>query len=329
MKEVLQYLFNHHSLSREQAHEILGKISEGQFNPYQVSAFLTVFQMRSISVDELSGFRDCLRERCNFIDLKEFDPIDMCGTGGDGKDTFNISTLASFVAAGAGIKVAKHGNYGVSSACGSSNVMEHLGYIFTNDSDRLRKQIDTSGICFLHAPLFHPAMKEVGPIRKNLGVRTFFNMLGPMVNPCYPKRQVVGVFSLELQRYYKYIYEQEDAAYRIVYTLDGYDEISLTSDAKIVSPTEERMMRPDEVSNRKITQESLNGGKDVAESARLFTKILAGKGTYEQNAVVIANAALAIQCCQPEKSFADCLDMANESLKSGSAHTALQKLLTL
>ena len=329
MKKILEHLFNHHTLNRTEAKEILGKISEGQFNPYQISAFLTVFKMRSITVEELTGFRDCLRERCIPIDLSAFDPIDLCGTGGDGKDTFNISTLASFVTAGAGVKVAKHGNYGVSSSCGSSNVMEFLGYQFTNDTDRLKRQIDRSGICFLHAPLFHPAMKEVAPIRKNIGVRTFFNMLGPMVNPSFPKKQLVGVFSLELQRYYKYIYEQEELSYRIVHSLDGYDEISLTADAKIISPGKERIFHPAEVTQQKITQASLYGGKYIAESAQLFIDILDGKGTYEQNTVVTTNAAMAIQCSAPERSLDESIALATESLESGKAKNALQSLLSL
>jgi anthranilate phosphoribosyltransferase len=285
--------------------------------------------MRSISVEELIGFRDCMHERCLSINLDEFKPVDLCGTGGDGKDTFNISTLASFVAAGAGVKVAKHGNYSVSSTCGSSNVMEHLGYTFTNDADKLKKQIEKSGICFLHAPLFHPAMKEVAPIRRNIGVKTFFNMLGPMVNPSFPKRQVVGVYSLELQRYYKYIYEQENISYRIVHSLDGYDEISLTAAARIIGPAMERVLLPTEVTKSKITPESIAGGKDVAESAGIFTDILEGKGTDAQNKVVIANAALALQCCYPEKTFTETIEMATESLDSGKAKKSLQTLLSI
>jgi len=329
MKKILEHLFDHKTLSRKEAHEVLGQISEGKFNTSQVSSFLTVFRMRSIGVDELIGFRDCMHERCISIDLDEFKPVDLCGTGGDEKNTFNISTLASFVTAGAGVKVAKHGNYGVSSTCGSSNVMEYLGYTFTNDPDILKKQIDKSGICFLHAPLFHPAMKEVAPIRKDMGVRTFFNMLGPMVNPAFPKRQIVGVYSLELQRYYKYIYEQEDISYRIVHSLDGYDEISLTADARVIGPGTERIMHPTEVSKNKIAPESIYGGKDVAQSAKLFTDILDGNGTDAQNKVVIANAALALQCCFPEKPLTETIDMATESLESGKAKNSLQTLLAI
>lgn len=329
MKKILEYLFNHQYLSREEASEILGKIFEGNYNPSQISAFLSVFNMRSLTLEELRGFRDCLRERCISLDLDEFSPVDLCGTGGDGKNTFNISTLASFVTAGAGVKVAKHGNYGVSSSCGSSNVMEHLGYRFTNDINILKRQIDKSGICFLHAPLFHPSMKEVAPIRKELGLKTFFNMLGPMVNPCFPKRQLVGVFSLELQRYYKYIYEQEDINYRIVHSLDGYDEISLTSSAKIMSPKEEYLLNPSDITNQTISPQSIQGGNDIASSANLFMKILNGNGSYEQNKVVCINAALAIQCYHSEQNLIESMALATESLESGRALKSLQTLLAL
>ncbi len=329
MKKILEKLFNQQYLSKEQAHKILGEISEGRYNPYEISAFLTVFKMRNITVDELTGFRNCLIERCISIDLKEFDPTDLCGTGGDGKDTFNVSTLASFVVAGAGYKVAKHGNYGVSSSCGSSNVMEYLGYQFTNDADKLKQQIDKSGICFLHAPLFHPAMKEVAPIRKNIGVRTFFNMLGPMVNPSFPKKQLVGVFSLQLQRYYKYIYEQEDVAYRIVHSLDGYDEISLTEPAKVISPEKEFLLSPTEITKKKIATSDLIGGKSIKESAKLFTKILDRQGTDAQNAVVIANAAMAIQCFHTNQEYAESLSIARKSLESKNAQNAFKTLLSI
>lgn len=328
MKKLLEQLFQHQSLNKEEAKQILGQISEGKFNANEVTAFLTVFRMRSITVEELTGFRDALRERCIPIDLNDFDTVDLCGTGGDGKDTFNISTLASFITAGAGVKVAKHGNYGVSSSCGSSNVMEYLGYQFTRDPDQLKKQIEKSGICFLHAPLFHPAMKEVAPIRKAMGVKTFFNMLGPMVNPSSPKSQMVGVYSLELQRYYKYIYEQEDISYRIVHSMDGYDEISLTSPAKIIGPEEEYLLKPEQVTSQKIRPKDLIGGKDVASSAQIFTQILEGNGSHAQNMAVLSNAAIAIQANQSKKSFEECFSLATESLESGKALHTLKSLLT-
>jgi len=225
MKEVLNRLIQHQTLSSSEAREILINIANGSYNTSQIASFLTVYMMRSVSVEELEGFRNALLELCLNVDLSAYNPIDLCGTGGDGKDTFNISTLASFVTAGAGVKVTKHGNYGVSSSCGSSNVLEFLGIKFSNDKDYLERAIDQVGICILHAPLFHPAMKNVAPIRRELGVKTFFNMLGPMVNPAFPPNQLVGVFNLELARLYSYLYQKTDKNYTIVHALDGYDEI--------------------------------------------------------------------------------------------------------
>ncbi|MEM7103260.1 MAG: anthranilate phosphoribosyltransferase [Bacteroidota bacterium] len=329
MKKTLEYLFEHKTLSKEQARSILVAISEDQFEPCQVAAFLTIFRVRGITVEELGGFRDALRELCIRIELDEFEPIDLCGTGGDGKDTFNISTLASFVTAGAGVKVAKHGNYAVSSSCGSSNVMETLGYQFTNNQDRLKRQIDNAGICFLHAPLFHPAMKAVAPVRRSMGIATFFNMLGPMVNPAFPKNQLVGVFSLELLRFYQYLYQNTDIEYRIVHSLDGYDEISLTSDVKVLSPVAERLMKPEDLSQHRLTQASIHGGQNVEEAVTIFKNILDGKGTEAQNAVVCVNSGMAINCAYPEKSIEDCIAMAKESLESGKAKNVLKTLLNL
>lgn len=329
MKKILEYLFEQQHLSAQQAKDILGQIADGQYRAEEVSAFLTVFRMRSVSIQELIGFRDCLRERCIPIDLKDFDAIDLCGTGGDGKDTFNISTLASFVVAGAGYKVAKHGNYGVSSVCGSSNVLEHLGLEFNSDQDRLKRQLDQSNICFLHAPLFHPAMKAVAPIRKSIGVRTFFNILGPMVNPSLPSKQLVGVYSLQLQRYYKYIYERENTNYRIVHSFDGYDELSLTGPCKIISPEKEFILNPSDISPLEIEPTLLHGGKDIKSSADIFMDILSGKGTDVQNTVVCANAALAIDCFLPQSNYSEALALAKESLQSGAAFNSFQKLIAL
>lgn len=329
MKHILNNLFNQQYLSRDEANKILGDISEEKYNLSQISSFLTVFKMRNISLDELIGFRDCLRERCISVDFSDFDCIDVCGTGGDGKDTFNISTLSSFVIAGAGYPVAKHGNYGVSSVCGSSNVMESLGYKFSSDKDTLKKQLKNCNITFLHAPLFHPAMKVVAPIRRELGVSTFFNMLGPMVNPSFPQKQMVGVFSHLLQRYYKYIFEQEDVSYRILYSLDGFDEISLTEKTKVITPTREYILDPLDIIHKNLNYEELKGGNDVKESAEIFTQILDGKGTQAQNMAVIANAAMAILCYHPDKKYSETWEMAKESLESGKAKEVLKKLLTI
>ena len=329
MKEILQRLTSHLSLEREEAGNILKKIAKSEYNNSQVSSFLTVFMMRMITVQELAGFRDALLDLCMATDLSEFDTIDLCGTGGDGKYTFNISTLSSFVVAGAGGKVAKHGNYGVSSSCGSSNVMESLGYKFTNDRDTLRNQLDKANICFLHAPLFHPAMKAVGPIRRELGVKTFFNLLGPMVNPSFPRNQLVGVWSLETARLYNYIYQQTDKNYTILYSLDGYDEISLTCEFKLISNHEEELLSPEKIGMPRLVPEDLLGGNTVEESVKIFLAILEGKGTEAQNAIVIANSGMALRRLNPDKSICECLEIAKESLEGGSANLKLKKLLEL
>ncbi len=329
MKQTLQHLFNHKTLSKEEARQLLTRIANDEFNHSEISSFLTVFRMRAVTVEELSGFRDALLELCIPVDLSDFNTIDMCGTGGDGKDTFNISTLASFIVAGAGEKVAKHGNYGVSSSCGSSNVMEYLGYRFTNDTYVLKKQIDRTGICVLHAPLFHPAMKSVAPVRKDLGIKTFFNMLGPLVNPSFPQNQLAGVYDMELARLYNYMLQTTDKNYTIIHSLDGYDEISLTGDFKIISNHGERVMSPEEMGMNTVSPEEIFGGNSIPEAAKIFTNILAGKGSVAQNSVVIANAALGLQCVNPEKPLEFHVERAEKSLLSGSAKKALEKLLEI
>ena len=328
MKNLLNRLINHENISSEEAKHVLVNISKGEYNQSQIAAFLTVYMMRSITLDELRGFRDALLELCIPIDLKDFNAVDLCGTGGDGKDTFNISTLASFVTAGAGVNVAKHGNYGVSSACGSSNVMEFLGIKFSSDEDFLKRSIDKAGICVLHAPLFHPAMKNVAPIRRELGVKTFFNMLGPMVNPSFPKNQMVGVFNLELLRLYGYLYQNTDKNYSIVHALDGYDEISLTGPTKVISNLAETMFSPEDLGLSEITQESIFGGNTVESSAKIFMNVIQGKGTEQQNNVVCANAGLAIATTnQIEHQLG--FQLAKESLLSGKALKALQTIQEL
>ena len=328
MKQLLNRLINHESISSEEAKQVLVNISEGEYNQNQIASFLTVYMMRSITLEELRGFRDALLELCIAIDLKDFNAIDLCGTGGDGKDTFNISTLSSFVTAGAGVNVAKHGNYGVSSACGSSNVMEYLGIKFSSDEDFLKRCIDKTGICVLHAPLFHPAMKNVAPIRRELGVKTFFNMLGPMVNPSFPKNQMVGVFNLELQRLYGYLYQQTDKNYSIVHALDGYDEISLTGKTKVISNTTETMFSPEDLGVKQIQQGDIFGGNTVKDAANIFINVIGGKGTEAQNNVVCANAGLAIATSK-QISHQDGFNLAKESLLSGKAKSTLNKLIEL
>lgn len=326
MKHVLNELIDHQSLTKQEARQVLIELASGKYNPSQMSFFMTVYMMRNITVDELEGFRDAMLELC--IPVRVDKPVmDVCGTGGDGKNTFNISTLSSFVVAAAGQPVAKHGNYGVSSACGSSNVLEYFGYQFTNDVDELKRSLDRANICFMHAPLFHPAMKNVAPIRKELGVKTFFNMLGPMVNPAFPSRQLVGVFSLELARQYGYLYQETDKDFVILHGLDGYDEISLTGAFKYFFNKGERIATPDDLGLPQVKYADIAGGNTVEESAKIFLNILQGKGTKQQNAAVIANAAMALFCADQDAGIEPAVAKANEALTSGKAYEVFKKLL--
>ncbi len=328
MKEILNKLIGHQLLSREESRQVLVDMASGSFNTSQTAAFLTVYMMRSVTTEELEGFRDALLELCHAVDLSEYEPIDLCGTGGDGKNTFNISTLASFVTAGAGIPVAKHGNYGVSSNCGSSNVLEFLGIRFTGEADFLRRSLDEAGICILHAPLFHPAMKQVAPIRRELGVKTFFNMLGPMVNPAFPKYQMVGVFNLELARMYGYLYQNTEKTYRILHALDGYDEISLTGPTKVIGNTVESVLHPGDLGLEPLQAPEIYGGDSVEAAAGIFLNVLQGRATPAQEAVVCANAGMAIATATGG-SPRDGYEKALESLRGGSALKAFKKLQAL
>lgn len=328
MKEILNGLINNQTLSREEAKEVLTGLATGQYNNSQIAAFLTVYLMRAIRVEELEGFRDAMLELCNEVDLKGYNAIDVCGTGGDGKNTFNISTISSFVVAGAGVNVAKHGNYGVSSVSGSSNVLEYLGVGFSGDPDQMKRSIDETGICFMHAPLFHPAMKNVGPIRRELGVKTFFNMLGPMVNPAFPPNQLVGVFSLELARLYGYLYQNTDKNFAIVHTLDGYDEISLTGDFKLISNTTEGLISPESIGLNTVRQEELHGGETVEDAAKVFEQILFNQGTDAQVNSILANAGLAIATVQTTDIVSG-IEKARTSLESGKAMESFKNFLRI
>ena len=327
MKKILNKLFEQQRLSKSEAKEVLLKIAIEKYNSSQLASFLTVFMMRPISVNELSGFREALLELAVKIDLSEFNTIDLCGTGGDGKNTFNISTLTSFIVAGTGNKVAKHGNYGVSSVSGSSNMLEFLGYKFTNNEEILKRQVDTANICFLHAPLFHPAMKAVSPVRKELGLKTFFNMLGPLVNPSVPQNQLVGVFNLELARLYNYLLQDNTTNYGIVHSLDGYDEISLTSSFKLFTKNNEQNIRPEDIGLRRLKQSEIFGGNTVEESAKIFVDILDGNGSEAQNNVVLVNAAFALKILDKNKSFENAFEEAKASLLELKAKKCLTKLV--
>jgi anthranilate phosphoribosyltransferase len=329
MKKLLQYLFEHKTLSREEARDVLIQISEGKYSEHEVTSFVTVFLMRSITIQELMGFRDALLSLAVKVNLGADDAIDIVGTGGDGKDTFNISTLACFIVAGTGQKVIKHGNYGASSVSGASNVMEKMGYQFKNEEAVLANEVKEAGICFLHAPLFHPALKAVGPMRRNIGVRTFFNMLGPIVNPAQPKYQLIGVYNLEMARIYNYVLQSLNKDFTLIHSMDGYDEISLTADTKVVTNKGEFIKSPIELANLKVSQAALHGGDTVDAAAAIFKNILEGKGTEAQNAVVLANAAMALMVTGKYPQYQDALEAARKSLQSGAAKNALDTLIQL
>lgn len=326
MKAILNELIDHRSLTKETAHRVLVELTSGKFNLSQTAAFMTVYMMRSITVDELQGFRDAMLELCLRVDFDQ--PVmDVCGTGGDGKNTFNLSTLSSFVVAAAGQPVAKHGNYGVSSACGSSNVMEFFGYKFTNNTDSLKKSLDRANICFMHAPLFHPAMKNVAPIRKDLGVKTFFNMLGPMVNPAFPTRQLVGVFSLELARQYGYLYQNTTKDFLILHSIDGFDEVSLTSPLKIFNNAGEKIIAPSDLGLPTLKHEDIRGGESVEESGKIFMAVLEGKAKPAQQDAVVANAAMALYAANRRDGLTHAVEKAKEALVSGKALATFKKLI--
>ena len=326
MKKILEYLFNYNKLNYDQAKEILIDITSNKYSHSEIASFMTIYKMRNPSIEEMEGFRDALLEQCIKIDFDDFNTIDLCGTGGDGKDTFNISTISSFIVAGSGFKVTKHGNYGVSSNCGSSNVLEYLGVKFSNDETHLKKCLDQSNICYLHAPIFHPSMKNVAPIRKDLGFKTFFNLLGPLVNPSSPKNQITGVYNLEIARLYGYIFKNTNKNFSIVYSLDGYDEISLTGSFKLINNFSEIISDCNYFKLQKTIAKDILGGKSIKDSANIFKNILSGKGTNDQVNVVLANSSLAIQTIT-NKDIDECIEIAKESIESGKAYSSLKKLI--
>jgi len=329
MKDILHALFSYKIFTREQAKDILIRISKGVFSDYEITAFVTAMRMRSLSTDELEGFVDALLELSVKVDLGTHDVIDIVGTGGDGKNTFNISTLSSFIVAGAGQKVVKQGNYAATSVSGSSDVLQNLGYKFKSDSSVLKKEMDEAGICFLHAPLFHPALKTVAPIRKQIGFRTFFNLLGPLVNPARPQYQLLGVYNLEAERLYNYYLQRSGKRFAVVFSLDGYDEISLTGDTKITTNKGEEILTPKELGHRTVLEHDIYGGETAQMAADIFRNIISGKGSEAQNAVVLANAAMALFCTGKFGTYENAFDIATDSLHSGKAAKALKTLIDL
>ena len=329
MKTILTRLFNHEELTAEESRQILLNISRGMYPEAQIAALLTVFQMRGITVDELTGFREALMETRVPIDFAPYRPIDIVGTGGDGKNTFNISTCACFIVAGAGYKVAKHGNYGATSGSGASNVIEQHGVRFTNNPDILKRSMEECNIAYLHAQLFNPAMKTVGSVRKALGVRTLFNLLGPLVNPCKPAYQLLGVADLSQMRLYTNVFYKLGIDFAVVNSLDNYDEISLTDEFKVMTRNYERIYRPQALGFSAVRPEELSGGACKEDAARIFDNVLNNRAEAAQTQCVIVNAAFAIQVMEPEKEIEECIAIARESLESGRALKTLKKFIEI
>lgn len=325
MKQILNRLFNHQSLTTDEAAEVMTNIAAGKYNESQIAAFISVYLMRSIELEEVIGFRNALLDMAIPMDLTEFEPLDIVGTGGDGKNTFNISTCSCFAVAGAGYKVAKHGNYGATSVSGSSNVLEYFGAKFTTNLDVVKRSLDEAGFAYLHAPLCNPAMKNVAPVRKNLGVRTFFNVLGPLISPVQPHYQCLGVYDLKMMRLYNYIYQSLGCQYTIVHSLDGYDEISLTDTCKIANNSGEFVFTPEQLGYKKIAQSELWGGDTIAEASQILFNVLDNKSTNAQRDAVVINTAFGIQTRCPQKPLSQCKDEALESLQSGMAKKAFLK----
>jgi anthranilate phosphoribosyltransferase len=327
--QLIDKLINQETLTKAESSEVLNNITNGTYNDSQIVVVVTALQMRSITADELNGFRDALLDMATKINLSVADCIDVCGTGGDGKNTFNISTITAFVLAAGGYKVVKHGNYGVSSFCGSSTMLEHLGYKFSTNEVNLQEQLDTNNICFLHAPLFHPCLKRVSTIRKELGIRTFFNFLGPLVNPIQPNLQLAGVFNLKIARLYKDILTNERKAFSIVHSIDGYDEVSLTAPIKLFSETSEQLIYPEELTEQRISEDDLFGGYTILESEKIFRAIVEGKGNTIQNEVIKINTALGIKCFKPELSIREAQQEAEDILKSGKVVQIVENVIKI
>lgn len=329
MKDILYKLFDYNYLTRDEAKQGLIDIVKGGVPETQIASLITSFLMRSISVDEILGFRDALLEMRVMVDLSDYSPLDIVGTGGDGKNTFNISTTACFVVAGAGYNVVKHGNYGATSISGASNVIEQQGVKFHADNDLFRKSLDKCNIAYLHAPLFSPALKAVAPVRKSLGVRNFFNVLGPLVNPVQPEFQMLGVYDLAMLRLYSYIYQEENKKFTIVHSMDGYDEISLTSQFKVVSNRGEQLFMPDDLGFKRLNQEDLYGGDTPEDASKIFRDVLSASATEAQTNAVLVNAAFGIQTVDQTKTIEECIEIARDSLYGKKALKVLEKFIEI
>jgi anthranilate phosphoribosyltransferase len=319
MQATLTELIQHRSLTKSQAKEIILGIGNDAFSDHEIVGLMVSLQTRSLTLDEIQGFREALLELAITPEIDASNAIDLCGTGGDGKNTFNISTTTSFVLASMGHQVVKHGNYGVSSMCGSSNVLEQLGVKFSNDSEDLNEQKEQFNLCFLHAPLFHPVMKKVAPLRKSLGIPTFFNIMGPLVNPVQPAYQLTGTFSLELARIYHHVLSPHRKNYSVLHSMDGYDEISLTGDTRVFSKLDDTILNATSVNVESINSQEIHGGNSTEEAAQILTSILKGEGTSAQNNVVALNTAQGIITLNPSQKIDEVFAIALAHIQSGEA----------
>jgi anthranilate phosphoribosyltransferase len=328
MKTILQKILEHQQLTYQEAKELISIINQNLFNEYQLVAILSGLQMRGVSIEELRGFQDALLELAVPINLSAYDGIDVCGTGGDGKNTFNISTTTALILASMGYKVIKHGNYGVSSLSGSSNVLESLGFTFKNTQKELEKELETTNLAILHAPLFHPTLFKVGKIRKELGVRTFFNCLGPLVNPAKPSYQLTGTFSLELARIYPFLLQEKRKNFKVTFGLDGYDELTLTANTKVLGKFEDSIYNHTTFNlAEKIASEDVFGGNSQAEAKAIVLNILQGNASEAHVNLIAANVATAIHCIQGG-SLVDEFHNAYHHIKAGKGFTHFKHILS-
>lgn len=326
MKTLFEKLYNDQTLSKQEAYELIVNIKEEKFNSTQLVAIMTFFNNRSVCVNELIGFKEALLDLSVNVKLDK-EAMDVCGTGGDGKNTFNISTLSAFVLAASGIPVAKHGNHGSTSISGSSDILKYFGYDFKTTSQELNQELEKFNLCFIHAPLFHPTLKLVAKQRKELGVRTFFNLLGPLVNPARVKYKYIGVYNLEVARLYNYVLQDQDSKYCLVHSLDGYDEVSLTSAFKCIGNSSERTFEPFDLGYEYLKQEQISSGSTIKYAAEIFVNVLSNKATEEQKKVVIVNSALAMNCYDSQRSITDCIQHCKETIESKKAFHLFNQII--
>ncbi len=326
MKEILEKLSTHSKLTEKEAYDFIVSLGEQTLNSTQLVACMSFLIKRPVSVEELTGFKNALLDLIIKVNLDK-EAIDVCGTGGDQKNTFNVSTLSAIVLAASGIPVAKHGNHGASSVSGSSDILKYLGYNFKVTSEELNRDLNKHNICFIHAPLFHPTLKHVAIQRKELGIRTFFNLLGPLVNPAKVKYKYIGVYNQEVARLYNYVLQSENSNYNIVHALDGYDEISLTGTFKCIGNGSEKLYEPSDLGFNTLSEHELFGGDTIEEAGKIFLNVLNNSATKAQTDVVVVNSAFAMNVYTPQKSIEDCISICKETIESKKANELFKNLI--